>query len=214
MKETFWQPMRFLDWVHRLRDYDIEDSMKELSTSDEIWETYENTETFEDSLNTSRISINMTPVKKHLNESLQQLSLDTSILGSTLTNQTFDISKEQETIYMCITQMELATKTLRKICNRNSGIQSVAEFLNNIQSIIYNLRDALEMKDMSKHTNESIGSIQNVSSSIIENSDAHLAIPKNNNMTFASPTKSTLRSHVKCFDKKSVRFTDKLKDLT
>ncbi|OAD61345.1 Kinesin-like protein KIF14 [Eufriesea mexicana] len=214
MKETFWQPMRFLDWVHRLRDYDIEDSMKELSTSDGIWETYENTETFEDSLNTSRISINMTPVKKHLNESLQQFSLDTSILGSTLTNQTFDISKEQETIYMCLTQMELATKTLRKLCNRNGEIQSVAEFLNNMQSIIYNLRDALEIKDTSKHTNESINSIQNVSSSIIENSDANLAVPKNNSMTSVSPTKSTLRSHIKCFDKKSVRFTDKLKDLT
>lgn len=212
MKETFWQPMRFLDWVHRLRDYDIEDSIKELCTSEETWESYENTETFEDSLNNSRISINMTPVKKQLNESLQQLSLDTSVLGNTLINQTFDISKDQETINTCLIQMELATKTLRKLYSKNGGIQSVMESLNNMQSIICSLRETLEIEDTNKYSNESIISNQNFSSNI-ENSDTNLTVSKN--IKFVSTTKSTLRNNAKAFDKKSVRFTDKLKqDLT
>lgn len=213
MKETFWQPMRFLDWVHRLRDYDIEDSIKELCTSEETWESYENTETFEDSLNNSRISINMTPVKKHLNESLQQLSLDTSVLGSTLINQTFDISKDQETINTCLIQMELATKTLRKIHSKNSGIQSVMESLDNMQSIICSLRETLEIEDTNKYSNESIISNQNFSNNVTENSDTSLVVSKN--IKFVSTTKSTLRNNAKSFDRKSVRFTDKLKqDLT
>ncbi|KAF3421228.1 hypothetical protein E2986_06557 [Frieseomelitta varia] len=209
MKETFWQPIRFLDWVHRLRDYDIEDSLKELCTSEETWEPYENTETFEDSLNNSRISINMTPVKKHLNESLQQLSLDTSVLGSTLINQTFDISKDQETINTCLIQMEHATKILRKLYNKNGGIQSVMESLDNMQSIICSLRETLEIEDTNKYSNESIISNQNFSNSVTENSDTNLAVSKN--MKFVSTTKSTLRNKAKSFDRKSVRFTDKLK---
>lgn len=209
MKETFWQPIRFLDWVHCLRDYDIEDSLKELCTSEETWEPYENTETFEDSLNNSRISINMTPVKKHLNESLQQLSLDTSILGSALINQTFDISKDQETINTCLVQMELATKTLRKLYSKNGGIQSVMDSLDNMQSIICSLRETLEIEDTNKYSNESIISNQNFSNSVTENSDTNLAVSKN--IKFVSTTKSTLRNNAKSFDRKSVRFTDKLK---
>ncbi|KOC70525.1 Kinesin-like protein KIF14 [Habropoda laboriosa] len=211
MKETLWQPMRFLDWVHRLRDYDIEDSIKELCTTDEVWEPYENTETFEDSLNSSRISINMTPVKKHLNESLQQLTLDTSVLGSTF-NQTLDISKDQETINTCLIQIELATKTLRKLCGRNSGIQTLTESLNSMQTIINSLRDSLEVKDLSKYTNESVTSTLNHSSTVSENSDNINTFPGNCNIKFASPTKSTLRNNAKGLDKKSVRFTGKLKN--
>lgn len=210
MRETFWQPMRFLDWVHRLRDYDIEDSIKELCTSEETWEPYENTETFEDSLNNSRISINITPVKKHLNESLQQLSLDTSILGSTLINQTFDVSKDQETINTCLVQMELATRTLRKLCSRNSGIQSVAESLDNMQSIICSLREILEIEDINKYSNESVTPMQSFNNSVIEDSDTNLAVSKNYNIKSVSLAKSTLRNSINGFDKKSVRFNDKL----
>ncbi|XP_031365434.1 kinesin-like protein KIF14 isoform X2 [Apis dorsata] len=214
MKETFWQPMRFLDWVHHLRDYDIEDSIKELYTSEETWESYENTETFEDSLNNSRISINMTPVKKHLNESLQ-LSLDTSLLGTTLNNQTFDISKDQETINTCLLQIELAIKTIRKLCSKNSEIQSIPESLNNMESIICSLREILEIENISKCTNENVISIQNFNGSTIENSDINLTVSSLNcNIKSVSPTKSTLRNNDKSFvcDKKSVRFTDKLKE--
>ncbi|CAK9802310.1 Kinesin-like protein KIF14 [Anthophora quadrimaculata] len=209
MKETLWQPMRFLDWVHRLRDYDIEDSMKELCTADETWEPYENTETFDDSLNSSRISINITPVKKHLNESLQQLSLDTSVFGSTF-NQTLDISKDQETINACLIQIELATKTLCKLCGRNSEMQSLAESFNSMQTIVNNLRDILEVKDLSKCTNENVTSTLNHSSIVIENSDSTL--PGNYNIKFASPSKPTLRNNGKSFDKKNVRFTGKLRN--
>lgn len=214
MKETFWQPMRFLDWVHHLRDYDIEDSIKELYTSEETWESYENTETFEDSLNNSRISINMTPVKKHLNESLQ-LSLDTSLLGTTLNNQTFNISKDQETINTCLLQIELAIKTIRKLCSKNSEIQSIPESLNNMESIICSLREILEIENISKCTNENVISIQNFNGSTIENSDINLTVSSLNcNIKSVSPTKSTLRNNDKSFvcDKKSVRFTDKLKE--
>ncbi|CAL7943252.1 unnamed protein product [Xylocopa violacea] len=206
MKEILWKPMRFLDWVHRLRDYDIEDSIKELCTSEETWEPYENTETFEDSLNSSRISINMTPVKKHLNESLQQFSLDTTVFGNSLTNQSFDTSKDQEMINTCLTQMELAVEGLNKLCSRSNQEQLVAESLNSIQNIISKLREALELKNLSKYTNESV-----VSNNAIESSDVSLILSGNHNIKPVSPTKSTLHNSNKCFDKKSVRFVDKLK---
>ncbi|XP_076632503.1 kinesin family member nebbish isoform X2 [Colletes latitarsis] len=218
MKETLWQPMRFLDWVHHLRDYDIEDSIKELcTTSDETWEAYENTETFEDSLNSSRISINITPVKKHLNESLQQLTFDTSVLGNTFVNQTFDNSKEQETINTCLTQMELIAKTLRRLCERNDRIQTVTESLNEMQNIIDRLRGTLEVRNLDEYANESANYVQNCDdSTVIEKSDnKNLTVIEDcNKKSVASPIKSTLRNNTRDFDKisqKSVRFTDKLK---
>lgn len=219
MKETLWQPMRFLDWVHRLRDYDIEDSIRELcTTSDEAWETYENTETFEDSLNSSRISINMTPVKKHLNESLQQLSLDTTVLENAFVNQTIDCSKEQETVSSCLAQIELASKTLRKVCDENDKIGVVTESLNNIQSIINRLRETLEVTGSCEDASESTNSIQNCSSIVNEKCDnKNLTVLENCNIkTLVSPTKSTLRN-IKRFEniiQKNVRFTDKLKEVT
>ncbi|XP_043259230.1 kinesin-like protein KIF14 [Colletes gigas] len=217
MKETFWEPMRFLDWVHHLRDYDIEDSIKELcTTSDETWEAYENTETFEDSLNSSRISINITPVKKHLNESLQQLTFETSFLGNTFVNQTFDNSKEQETINTCLTQMELTAKTLRRLCARNDRIETVTESLNEMQNIIDRLRETLEVRNLSEYTNESANCVQNCDdSTVIEKSDnKNLTLIEDCSKIFASPIKSTLRNNTRGFDKisqKSVRFTGKLK---
>lgn len=208
MKETLWEPMRFLEWIHRLRDYDIEDSIKELYTTDEIWEPYENTETFEDSLNSSRISINMTPVKKHLNESLQQLSLDTSVYENTCTNQTFHSCKEQETINTCLVQMELATKTLRKLCDGNDEVQLVIESLNNMQTIINNLREVLEARNLNNDTTEIINSTRNCS--ITEEFDNVLS--ENCNTKSIMPTKSTASDKIV---QKSVRFTDKSKqDLT
>ncbi|XP_003706952.2 kinesin family member nebbish isoform X1 [Megachile rotundata] len=213
MKETFWEPMRFLEWVHRLRDYDIEDSIKELYTSEEVWEQYENTETFEDSLNNSRISINMTPVKKHLNESLQQFSLETSVLENTYNDQNIDSSKEQEIINSCLIQIELATKTLRKLCDRNNGVQLITESLNNMQSIISNLREALEVKNFGEDTIETINSTQNCS--VIEKCEN--VLPEASNAESVTPTKSTLCNNIKTdkIAQKSVRFTDKLnKELT
>ena len=208
MKETLWEPMRFLEWIHRLRDYDIEDSVKELHTTDEIWEPYENTETFEDSLNSSRISINMTPVKKHLNESLQQLSLDTSVFENPCAGQTFHSCKEQEIINTCLVQMELATKTLRKLCDGNDGVQLVIESLNNMQIIINNLREVLEARNLNEDTAEIVNSTRNCSTA--EKSDNVLS--ENCNRKSITPTKSIASDKIV---HKSVRFTDKSKqDLT
>ncbi|XP_034190005.2 kinesin family member nebbish isoform X1 [Osmia lignaria lignaria] len=208
MKETLWEPMRFLEWIHHLRDYDIEDSVKELHTTDEIWEPYENTETFEDSLNSSRISINMTPVKKHLNESLQQLSLDTSVFENPCAGQTFHSCKEQEIINTCLVQMELATKTLRKLCDGNDGVQLVIESLNNMQIIINNLREVLEARNLNEDTAEIVNSTRNCSTA--EKSDNVLS--ENCNRKSITPTKSTASDKIV---HKSVRFTDKSKqDLT
>nr|XP_034190007.1 kinesin-like protein KIF14 isoform X3 [Osmia lignaria] len=208
MKETLWEPMRFLEWIHHLRDYDIEDSLKELHTTDEIWEPYENTETFEDSLNSSRISINMTPVKKHLNESLQQLSLDTSVFENPCAGQTFHSCKEQEIINTCLVQMELATKTLRKLCDGNDGVQLVIESLNNMQIIINNLREVLEARNLNEDTAEIVNSTRNCSTA--EKSDNVLS--ENCNRKSITPTKSTASDKIV---HKSVRFTDKSKqDLT
>lgn len=219
MKETLWQPMRFLDWVHRLRDYDIEDSIKELHTTDETWEPYENTETFEDSLNSSRISINMTPVKKHLNESLQQLSVDTSVLGSTLANQTFDCSRDQETVDTCLVQIEQAAKTLRRLCDKNGKILVVSESLNSMQNIIDRMRGILEERDTCKYANESDISIENSTTTVSEKCDIiDLTLPEDCvTKTAASPTKSTLRSGSRNLERtvqKNVRFIGRLKEFT
>ncbi|XP_076247461.1 kinesin family member nebbish [Calliopsis andreniformis] len=220
MKETLWQPMKFLDWVHRLRDYDIEDSIRELcTTSDERWEPYENTETFEDSLNSSRISINITPVKKHLNESLQQLSLDASVLGSTSNNQTIDYSKEQDTINSFLSQMEFTVKNLRKAYNKKDTTGIVTESLNSMQSIINKLRETLEMRDSHENVHEATNSIQNCSSTINEISDnKNLTVPEDcNTKTATSSAKSALHNNIRSFEKnmqKSVRFTDKLREMT
>ncbi|KZC09567.1 PREDICTED: kinesin-like protein KIF14 [Dufourea novaeangliae] len=220
MKETIWQPMRFLDWVHGLRDYDIEDSIKELcTTSNETWEPYENTETFEDSLNNSRISINMTPVKKHLNESLQQFSMDTSVFGTTFGNQTFNNHKEQDTVNSCLIQIEFAAKTLRKLCDNNGEIQSVAKSLDDIQNIIDNLRKTFEERGLCERINESLDYIQRCDGTVIENSgNINLTLSENPNKdcvkSFSSPTKSTLHNSNRVIDKtiqKNVRFSDKLR---
>ncbi|XP_053978257.1 kinesin-like protein KIF14 isoform X1 [Hylaeus volcanicus] len=216
MKETLLQPMRFLSWVHRLRDYDIEDSIKELCTaSDTTWEAYENTETFEDSLNSSRISINMTPVKKYLNESLQQLSLDASILGSTFVDRTFDNSKKQETISSCLEQMEFTARNLRKLCDKSGG-NAVTECLNDVQNSIDRLRETLEIQGLCKCTNECANYEQNCDSIILEKSSSiDLTFPEDNSTKpVSSPVKSTLRNNIISLDKitqKSVRFTDKKK---
>lgn len=75
--------MRFLDWLHRLRDFDIENSIKELRDSEDEWERYEDSEIVQDSfLENSRISVNITPIKKQLSESLHQISMENGTLDS------------------------------------------------------------------------------------------------------------------------------------
>ncbi|XP_033325976.2 kinesin family member nebbish [Megalopta genalis] len=220
MKETLWEPMKFLDWVHRLRDYDIEDSIKELCTTlDGTWEQYENTETFEDSLNSSRISINMTPVKKHLNESLQQFSMDTTVIGAIVDNQTLDDTKEQESIDGCLVQMELAAKSLRRLCAKNYENQMVAESLDIIQSNIDTLRKVLEPQVIYEHTKESTNYRQNCDSPVLLEKSHNLNVTpfqdshKDYTKSVDSSTRSTLLNNNRVFDKiiqENVKFDDKL----
>lgn len=111
--------MRFLDWVHRLRDHDVENSIKELAECEEDWQPYE--QVSQDSLE-SRISVNITPVKKQLNESIFQMSLDSSMLDMSLSDidKTAEVSdRRQDDMIQCLRQMEIAAKTLAKLCNRH-----------------------------------------------------------------------------------------------
>lgn len=169
MMETLWQPMDFLDWIHRLRNCDIEDSIKELRDFPYNWEPYDTREIFEDSLNNSRISINMTPVKKQLNESIHQLTMDTSILEPTLNDQTSVMHDQQEDINACLTQIEVAAKTLNKLCHyQNHNIKPIVESLTKIQDIIETLKSIFQNKDLSECEDTSTNSINSVNNTVID----------------------------------------------
>ncbi|XP_070157027.1 kinesin-like protein KIF14 isoform X1 [Polyergus mexicanus] len=169
MMETLWQPMDFLDWIHRLRNYDIKDSIKELRDFPYNWEPYDTREIFEDSLNNSRISINMTPVKKQLNESIHQLTMDTSILEPTLNDQPFVTHDQQEDINACLTQIEVAAKTLSKLCQyQNHNIKPIVESLTKIQDIIETLKNIFQNKDLSECEDTSTNSINSANNTVID----------------------------------------------
>lgn len=169
MMETLWQPMDFLDWVHRLRTCDIEDSIKELRDLPCNWEPYDTTEVFEDSLNNSRISINMTPVKKQLNESIHQLSMDASMLEPTLNDQTSITYDQQEDVNACLTQIEVATKTLNKLCQyQNHNTKPIVESLIKMQDIIETLKDIFQNKDLSECEDTSTNSMSSANNTVID----------------------------------------------
>ncbi|KAG7199238.1 hypothetical protein KM043_018107 [Ampulex compressa] len=228
MMETLWEPLYFLDWLRRLRDYDIEDSIKELREWGGDWEPYENSEVFEDSLNTSRISINMTPVKRHLNESLHQLSMDMSTFGEMTVDYTLDISKQREDMNVCLIQMETAAKALRKLCERyeSPGLDAITKYLNKVHNIIGNLKDTLDLNDIMQ--GESVCSVQSIDNTVIEKSDdasRASSVICNDKMSVVpksdcSPTKSSFRNNNPQSTKnggtpKIVRFTEKKEgDLT
>lgn len=153
MIETLWQPADFLDWIHRLRNCDIEDSIKELRKRECDWEPYDKTE---DSVNNRRISINMTPVKKQLNESVHHLSMDASMLEVTLNDRTSVMThnQTQEDIKACLTQIEIAAKTLNKLCSRNPTCdnKSVVESLSKMQDIVEMLKNIFKNQDSSEDT--------------------------------------------------------------
>ncbi|XP_014613284.1 PREDICTED: kinesin-like protein KIF14 [Polistes canadensis] len=226
-KETLWEPMRFLDWVHQLRDYDIENSLKELKNSENDWVSYDDTETFEDSLNSSRISINLTPVKKHLNESFQQLSMDTSIHDST-TQEEASESQQRKNVSTYLLQIERATQALSILCQRCESPEinnTISESLDRVQNIIVDIRSMLLVKNLKDNKNESEnsnGSVNNnttviekidcKNSVLLENIDHSKEDVKSNT---TSPIKSNLRNNTTAHVKngnilKSVRFTDKI----
>lgn len=173
--ETLLQPMDFLNWVHRLRNCDIEDSMKELREFDCDWEPYNETEVFEDSLNSSRISINIAPVKKQLNESVHQFSMDGSMLEATLHDQTSIITShnQQEDINACLTQIEVATKTLNKLCHQYQtySTKPIVESLTKMQDIVEILKNILQNKDLSECEDMSTNSISSSNDTVIHMSN-------------------------------------------
>ncbi|KAF7384613.1 hypothetical protein HZH68_014225 [Vespula germanica] len=223
-RETLWEPMRFLDWVHQLRDYDIENSLKELQNSENDWIPFEDTETFDDSLNNSRISINLTPVKKHLNESFQQLSIDTSIHDSTMQEEISE-SQQRKNVSIYLMQIERATQSLSKLCQQCESPEinnTISDSLDRVQNIIVDIRSMLLVKNLKDSKNESVSSNGSINNTVIEKTDCTNSVqlvdnnlPKEDIKLNASPVKSNLRSNTTAHPKignipKSVRFTDKI----
>lgn len=169
MMEALLQPTVFLDWVHRLRNCDTENSIKELENFDCNWESYDETEVFEDSLNGSKISINMTPVKKQLNESINQFSMDTSMFEATLNDQsvTYD---QQEDVNACLIQIEVAAKTLNKLCHRYEKLDTkpIIESLSKMQDIIETLKEIFQSTESSECEDTSGNSINSANNTVID----------------------------------------------
>jgi len=169
MIETLWQPIDFLDWMDRLRNCDVKDAIKELRVFDCDWESYETNETkvFKDS-NNSRISINITPVKKQLNESIHQFSMDTSMLEVTLNDQSSVMHDQRDDMNACVTQIEVATKTLNKLCYRYQyhDTKSIVESLAKMQNIIETLKSILQNKNSSE--DGSVNSTNSINDTVID----------------------------------------------
>ncbi|XP_024876232.1 kinesin-like protein KIF14 [Temnothorax curvispinosus] len=162
--ETLLPATDFLNWIYRLRNCDdIQDSMKELWHSSYKWESYE-TEVFEDSLNNSRISINMTPVKKQLNKSIH---LDKLMLETTLNDTS--MMPDQQDVNACLTQIEVAAKTLNKLCRRyQNDTKPIVESLAKMQDIIECLKNIFQSKDPSECEDVSASSINSNNDTVID----------------------------------------------
>ena len=221
MLETFWQPMHFLDWIHRLRDHEIEDSIKELRNSEDHWEPYDDSEIIEDSLNTSRISINITPVKKQLNDNFHQLSMESSILERTVANETTEstLDKRREDIAKCLQVIEDASKTLSRLCHEHESRETsgqVTKSLDKVHSIIRNLKNILDSKTSCDNNEESdTPNNSGFNNTVIENSESAISDFSRNQRFFesfkpSSATKPTLRENCPFFkdppNGKTVRF--------
>lgn len=212
MIESLWQPMRFLDWIHRLRDHELEHSIKELQDSEDKWEPFEDSDIVPDSLYSSRISINMTPVKKQLNESLSQFSIDASFLDGSIADQTTEsvIQKRRDDIQQCLIQMELAAKTLKGLCHQYESREvsgKVTQALDKVNVIMHHLKVTLEEKPATEsHTEAEESSVSTPESTVIEkSSDSSVAVqPLATGKKYffnaaaaaaaASPAKSNLRN--------------------
>lgn len=207
MVESLWQPLRFLDWIHRLRDHELEHSIKELQDCEDKWEPFEDSDIVPDSLYSSRISINMTPVKKQLNESLSQFSIDASFLDGSMADQTSEsvVQKRRDDIHQCLIQMELASKTLKGLCHQYESREvsgKVTQALDKVNAIMQQLKVTLEEKAPTEASSaESVMSnVSNPDNTVIENSETDksaqpFAIGKKYfHDSAASPAKSNLRN--------------------
>jgi len=142
--------------------------MKELENFDCNWESYDETKVPEDFLNTSKISINMTPVKKQLNESIHQFSMDSSMLEATL-NQTSVTYDEQKDVNACLIQIELAAKTLNKLCHRyqKHDTKPIIESLSKMQDIVETLKDIFRSTELNKSEDTSENSINSTANNTV-----------------------------------------------
>lgn len=162
--------MDFLDWMDRLRSCDVKDVITDLRDFDYEWEPYDETELFKDSSSNGRISINITPVKKQLNESIHQFSMDTSMLEATLDDQLSMMHDQQDDVNACLTQIEVATKTLNKLCHRCQHYDSktIVESLAKMQNIVETLKGILQSKDSSDCTDPSASTISSANNTVID----------------------------------------------
>jgi hypothetical protein len=225
MVESLWQPIRFLDWIHLLRDHELEHSIKELQDVDDKWEPFEESDIIQDSLYCSRISVNMTPVKKQLNESLSQFSVDASFLDSSTVDHTSEsiVNKRREDIHQCLIQMELASKTLKGLCHQYESREisgKVTQALDKVQIILQQVKATLEVKSVPENSIESeMSNVSNPNNTVIEKididkSDQSLDIVKKYCFnSIRSPGNSNLRSTSSYFNNdnvvRSVRFNIK-----
>ncbi|XP_011493839.1 PREDICTED: kinesin-like protein KIF14 [Ceratosolen solmsi marchali] len=206
MVESLWQPIRFLDWIHQLRDHELEHSIKELQDSDDKWEPFEESDIVQDSLYCSRISVNMTPVKRQLNESLSQFSVDASFLDSSTVDCTSEsiVQKRRDDIHQCLIQMELASKTLKGLCHQYESREisgKVTQALDKVHIILQHLKTILEVKAVPMGSvDNQISIVSNVNNTMIDKAEADKSgqsldiLKKYCYKSVASPAKSNLRS--------------------
>lgn len=111
----------------------------------------------------------MTPVKKQLNKSIH---LDKLILETTM-NNTSIMHDQQEDVNACLTQIEVATKTLTKLCRRcqNQDVKPIVESLAKMQDIIEFLKNILHSKDSSECEDMSANSINSANNTVIDMSN-------------------------------------------
>ena len=219
MVESLWEPMRFLEWIHHLRDHELEHSIRELQDSEDKWEPFEDSDIVPDSLYSSRISINMTPVKRQLNESLSQFSIDASFLDGSMIDQTTEslLQKRRDDIHQCLIQMELASKTLKGLCHQYESREvsgKVTQALDKVNSIIKGIKSTLEEKQ-AESSNSTNASERQDNTTVIENSMASdrnsIESPKKHfpDCNAPPPSKSNLRNTcpvIKNDAARSVRF--------
>ncbi|GLH01289.1 Kinesin-like protein unc-104 [Gryllus bimaculatus] len=141
---AFWQPSYFSHWVDRLRHHDPDDSLKELLNHDHI----EWTEDLEISVSedSTRIMVNTKNVKRQLNESILQLSMESceSVMDTGCESSESDsLDDNHESICGCIEQMENTVQDLRILCNGQN--KEVIKKLNALNTVIKDLKAVLQI---------------------------------------------------------------------
>ncbi|KAK3927471.1 Kinesin-like protein KIF14 [Frankliniella fusca] len=138
---VLWTPPTFYAWLNRLRDWDPEDSIAGLisgigETAEEIWEADDSDELTTDDVDGS-ISVNTLPIRRKLNESLQQ-SLIESPLDSCQSP-----ACDSSAIKQCVADIERATKRLRNILNKSSSGRIPLKYVSNIEETLFQLKSSL-----------------------------------------------------------------------